>query len=306
MRQSAATPPLRILTWNTWLQPGPNPHAGKRVGPIGEKLSACDRDLLLLQKVWAERDTLVGALEPTFGWLSDEVNPAGWPRVHSGLLTASRVPLDLLGSIDFKAAAGGERLANKGAALWQGDWHGYTFQIASVHLQGHDPVDTAEEARTEQLSELRRLLDRHREHSVPQIVCGDFSIASGSFEHEDALEILDAKDEGPFTGQIPHTSYPRGDEGLENDIGRDFVEAPETLDYILLRRVPTRPLVTIRRSVRRYREEWRAGFKTYQDLAYRYCLLGEITFERPAFEVVKVPVADAVSPALRVAIDHVL
>ncbi len=283
------TEPLRILTWNTWLQSdptsNPDPNPGKRAPLIAEKLRSSNRDILLLQKVWKCRTTLIDGLMSVFPHISGKINDGPGLNLHSGLLTVSRFPLFLLGSIDFEDGLGVEgSFSNKGAALWRGEWDGHPFQLASVHLQGHVDGDKKSEripeTRRSQLRQIRdELLDRHAEPSVPQIICGDFSIDRDTSDYHDMLAILDAEN-GTLIGEVLHTAYGRDKGEYPNDIGRDFIDWPEMLDYVLLRRNGCDPdAVTITCSVRRYIEPWTAfGGSTYRNLAYRYALKADIAF----------------------------
>lgn len=113
------TRPLRILTWNTWLQSdptsNPDPNPKKRAPLIAGKLRASDRDILLLQKVRAERDTLIDGIRPAFPHISAKINDKAGLNLQAGLLTASRSGRKLLGSIDFEEAQGVEGMfSNKG------------------------------------------------------------------------------------------------------------------------------------------------------------------------------------------------
>lgn len=312
------TRPMRILTWNTWLQsdptskPDPNPQT--RAPLIAAKLRASDRDILLLQKVWKSRDTLIDGLRPAFPHISGTINDKAGLNLHSGLLTASRSKLRLLGSIDFEETQGVEGMfSNKGAALWQGSWDGFDFQIASLHLQGHVSGHHAEsklpETRRAQLRQCRdELLEKWSRPRIPQIICGDFSIPFGSGDYADVLRILDAEG-GPITGAVPHTAYGREKGAYPNDIGREFIDQPQTLDHILLRRNGGHPTaVAITRTVRRYTEAWKArGGSTYRNLAYRYTLEGAVAF-KPAGEETEtdIPEEETNEFPLRIAADHVL
>ena len=280
---------LRILTWNTWLQidpsSKPNPNPDKRAPLIADKLSASNRDILLLQKVWSNRDELIDGINKEFVYISEKINDKHGLNLHAGLLTVSRFKLKFLGSIDFEETLGIEGMfSNKGAALWEGVWEDNIFQLASVHLQGHASSDKQQAklpaTRRAQLRQLcKELLNPHLRPKVPQIICGDFSINYGTSDYGDVLEILDAED-GPITGKVPYTAYGREKGMYPNDIGRDFINNPETLDYILLRNHKSELIeVTVTRTVRRYIEVWKArDGKTYQNLAYRYALEGNIDF----------------------------
>ena len=141
---------LRILTWNTWLQidpsSKPNPNPDKRAPLIADKLSASNRDILLLQKVWSNRDELIDGINKEFVYISEKINDKHGLNLHAGLLTASRFKLKFLGSIDFEETLGIEGMfSNKGAALWEGTWEDNTFQLASVHLQGHASSEKQQE-----------------------------------------------------------------------------------------------------------------------------------------------------------------
>src|SRR5262245_13759329 len=320
---------LRLLTWNVWLQQldkplsTPSPHAYLRAPLIAEKLRSSDRDLLLVQKVWSERDSLIDGIHPRFPHVSSIINDGPGLNLHSGLLVASRwSALRLLGSIDYDATLGIEGMfANKGAAVWEGIWEGTRFQVAATQLQGEVDADPAEIAavRRIELSQLRGLLDAVAADGVPQLVCGDFGIPSGGHDYQDMLAILGAQD-GPIGAGdqgIPHTAYGRAKGAFANDIGRDFIDEPETLDYVLLRPQGF-PSVTISRSVRRWQHTWKAHYSipvgqnppssvdydvAYHDLAYRYALQADVWFrsndaERPDDRGSLTP--------LRVAVDHAL
>lgn len=143
---------------------------------------------------------------------------------------------------------------------------------------------------------------------MPQIICADISIPAGSGDYEDVLRMLDAED-CPITGAVPHSAYGREKGAYPNDIGRDFIDEPETLDYILLRRNGGDPnAVTITRAVRRYTEAWQArGGKTYRNLAFRYALEGAVALQANE-EQAEIEIAEEESDTtpMMIAVEHVL
>ncbi len=123
-------------------------------------------------------------------------------KTNSGLWVISKIPLEKLDEIQFSVCKGFDKIARKGAVLYEGRYHGARFQLLATHLQ----AENASSLRSYQCKEIReKLLNNYYSEDIPQIICGDFNIERNDTAHYyQMLKTLDATD-GELTGPVQVT-----------------------------------------------------------------------------------------------------
>ena len=222
---------LKILSWNIYMLPQIVPRIGRlnRAESIAEQLNNSDFDIIVFQEAFMKsaRDIISATLIDNYPYQYGPGNEQGNNGfTNSGVWIVSKIPLDLICEIEYKAKTGFDKLARKGAFLYSGAWHGQDFQIVGTHLQ----ADNYSNIRNQQLLELASMLDKHIITNTPQIICGDLNTIMNTSEYYKLLDILKA-DNGKISGE-QQNSY----DGEHNEIARFYgVYNQITVDYILFR-----------------------------------------------------------------------
>jgi endonuclease/exonuclease/phosphatase family metal-dependent hydrolase len=210
---------LKILTWNIYMLPFVIfKKSGKkeRSRAIGKTLAERDYDMLLFQEAFKKNVRRVLRKE-----LGDEYpyhyGPYNQRRLsfhtNSGLYVFSRKPLLYQKSIQFEACSGHSCLARKGAVLFEGEFQGRIFQVATTHTNGGSKVNNSQFHAI-----YDRLLEPYYEEGVPQIIAGDMNCQKDNEpEYREMLSLLHAED-APTSG-YPYSNW----------------EQTNIIDYILIR-----------------------------------------------------------------------
>lgn len=218
---------LKILSWNIYMLPGITNIAKSveksdkrsRAKEIATLLNNSDYDVVLLQESFfaPARRKLKAATKAEFPYQYGPVNPSGLGyKTSSGLIALSRLPLTLLGTVQFESCNGVDCIAKKGAGLWEGEKNGKKFQVLNTHLNAGGP----QWIRTEQYKMMtEKLLLPFSKMGVPQFVCGDMNTHKEDLiVYAQMLETLDASDTPTFSEQVNTT-----------------VKDRTIIDYILIR-----------------------------------------------------------------------
>jgi endonuclease/exonuclease/phosphatase family metal-dependent hydrolase len=223
---------LKILSWNIYMLPYLSlfNNSDERAKLIAEKLQSSDYQIIVFQEAFSIkcRGILSKALAKTYPFQYGPVNKNRTPfRTSSGLWVVSKIPLEKLGEIQFKASRGFDAVARKGAALFEGRFHGARFQLLATHLQ----AENEDNLRSEQCTEIReKLLNTFYSKDVPQILCGDFNIdRSDSKHYTQMLQTLDAAN-GELSGSVQVT-YDEQD----NNLAFRKNGQKRIIDYVLVR-----------------------------------------------------------------------
>lgn len=222
---------LRILSWNIYMLPYISwfNHNGQRARAIGEQLLDSDFQVIVFQEAFSIkcRRILHKILAEKFPYQYGPANSTLWPfKTSSGLWIVSKIPLTELGRIRFNEAKGFDKIARKGAALFEGKFNGSKFQLLATHLQANDP----QQIRNAQYKEVATLLKRFYTHDTPQILCGDFNTRmSEPTQYATMLQTLDAQN-GELSGSL-HVTY----DEQNNTLAKCKNGKQEVLDYILTR-----------------------------------------------------------------------
>lgn len=126
-------------------------------------------------------------------------------RANSGIWIVSDRPMIYLDEIKFEHAVGDGKLARKGVLLMQGEWYGHRYQIMGMHNNGGWVNNS-------QFHEVRhKILDKHYQPGVPQIICGDYNtkLQSADDQWGAMLRLFDVEAE-------PYQHDDRGDHHKES------------------------------------------------------------------------------------------
>jgi endonuclease/exonuclease/phosphatase family metal-dependent hydrolase len=207
---------LKILSWNIYMLPGISLFNGntKRAKLIAEKLHNTDYQIIVFQEAFSSvcRGILSKALKDTYPYQYGPVNKNHPPfKTNSGLWVVSKFPLEELDEIRYNVSKGYDKIARKGAAIFQGQFNGTEFQLITTHLQ----ADATSEIRERQCNEIMdKLLNKYYQPNIPQIICGDFNIEmDNKKDYPVMLQTLDATN-GEITGD--RTTY----DEVFNTLGR--------------------------------------------------------------------------------------
>jgi sphingomyelin phosphodiesterase len=263
---------LKVLSWNIYMLPKIVMMFGKRdrSRAIVEVLKTADYDVIVFQEAFlpAAREIIGEGLKEVFPYNYGPAN-ADKPglKTNSGVWVISKIPLQVLGTIEYSDCAGVDCYARKGAMLLSGVWNEKEFQILGTHLQS----EAHHEVRVKQLDQIFiELLAKYRKEDVPQVICGDMNTEIEiKANYCVMLECLDAED-GETEG-IEQSTY----NGYTNRLAESVWKKDKTtLDYVLLRKNGAKAKI-VKRNVNVLTKAWKRGRK---DLSDHYGVLCEVKF----------------------------
>jgi endonuclease/exonuclease/phosphatase family metal-dependent hydrolase len=234
---------LKILSWNIYMLPYLSlfNHNGRRAKVIGSQLKDSDYQIIVFQEAFSNkcRNILSKELKQEYPY---QYGPANWSffpvRTNSGLWIVSKIPLEKIEEIQFHSAQGFDRIARKGAVLFEGNFNGAKFQLVATHLQADKPT----KIRQSQCDQISGLIKKHYKSDEPQILCGDFNTEmSDKQSYSQMLKILDAQN-GELSGKLKVTYDEENNTLAKHPNGKG-----EIIDYILTRN--TQLISNIKRNV---------------------------------------------------------
>lgn len=231
---------LSILSWNIYMLPGITNLSKQidknfkrpRATQIADTLKNSPYNIIVFQEAFfpPARRRLAKGLKERYPYQYGPVNPSGFSiKASSGIWVVSEVPLNELARTRYRTCNGADCFSKKGAALWEGEWNGKTFQVLGTHLNAGGP----KWIREEQFKQIwEELLAPFEKIGVPQIICGDMNTR---YTNRDAytfmLKTLNALDP-PVSNQRMSTKPPKRNEQKEF-----YTTATDSvfIDYILHR-----------------------------------------------------------------------
>ncbi|MCH2044306.1 MAG: sphingomyelin phosphodiesterase [Saprospiraceae bacterium] len=230
---SEDTTELKILTWN--IQMLPNFFAGAsaalrkkqkvRLPWIVNYLKKRNDEVIVFQEVFDKeiKKRLQKELLTTFPY---QVEPkTKGAKIGNGILIVSRLPMRYVDHVIYKKGVGSDGMAAKGCTLVEVEKDGKKIHIAGTHLQS-SAHDKAQKVRDRQYLTIRKLLDKHKNTDIPQLIMGDMNTRkSHPQRYERMLSSLQAEapvfqDPRPYTIDSTNSWNPR--------------HPPILLDYILI------------------------------------------------------------------------
>jgi len=228
----STSPELKILSWNIYMLPYISlfNKNDQRAKAIAERLNGSEYHLIVFQEAFSSkcRNLMSSILLASFPFQYGPANDARFSfRTNSGLWIVSKFPLYQLDHLQFSASKGYDKVARKGAVLFEGLFNGSKFQLLATHLQAKD----AQKLRALQCTEIKeKLLNPYFEDNTPQFLCGDFNIdMHETSAYHEMLQILDAKN-GNLSGSMMVTF-----DEQENNLAFKANGKRKILDYALVR-----------------------------------------------------------------------
>jgi endonuclease/exonuclease/phosphatase family metal-dependent hydrolase len=223
---------LKILSWNIYMLPYISlfNKNDQRAMAIAERLNGSDYHLIVFQEAFSSkcRNLMSSILLASFPYQYGPANDARFSfRTNSGLWIVSKFPLNQLEQLQFSKSKGYDKVARKGAVLFEGLFNGSKFQLLATHLQ----ASGAQKLRAYQCAEIKeKLLNPYFDENTPQFLCGDFNIdMHETSAYDEMLQILDAKN-GNISGSMMVTF-----DELENNLAFKANGKRKILDYALVR-----------------------------------------------------------------------
>jgi len=222
---------LKILSWNIYMLPYISlfNNNGERAAIIGNQLIDSDYQVIVFQEAFSRkcRNILWKKVKNKFPFQYGPVNAPITPlHTNSGLWIISKIPLKQLKSICFKNASSFDRIARKGAVLFEGQYNNSNFQLLTTHLQADNPEKIA----ASQCQEIATLLREFYKSDIPQLLCGDFNTEmSDTTNYDRMLKTLDAEN-GALTGTLCSTYDEQNNSLAYRPNGKSKV-----IDYVLTR-----------------------------------------------------------------------
>lgn len=208
---------LNILSWNIYMLPGITNLSKSiekndkklRAAEIADYLNANAYDIVVFQEAFFNpaRRLLSKGIKEMYPYQYGPINPSKLSlKTSSGIFIVSKIPLKVLGTVQYNACNGADCFAKKGAALLEGYYDGKAFQILGTHLNAGGP----QWIRIEQYKQIKSLLDDFNKLGVPQIICGDMNTHLNEEEkYKNMLEILDVEDVATTSKQKNTTAKDR-------------------------------------------------------------------------------------------------
>jgi len=249
-----------------------------RAAAIASELLQQDFDILCLEKSFdgGARDVMVKQLAARYPYRYGPANDSFSLEPNSGVWVLSRLPLSDYHQIQFRDAAGIERLSRKGALLLKGTFRGHRFQILATHLQGEEGpsyTEAHQKIRDEQMQQIRdELLAPHADPALPLFLCGDFDTprevpAAYNF----MLDTFDRPENG-----VAHR-ITLDDNCAHNDLARFDSGRAQELDYVLVR--PNGSAVKVEWARLIMVDPGWDGRTNRRNLSYKYAVAAAIEFQ---------------------------
>lgn len=253
-----------ILAWNMYLLPAIAPVQGRltRAEKIIEVLNESNYTILCLQEAFHHKAVanIKKGIQKNYPYQYGpfyETNNTF--AASSGLLICSKVPLQIIDSIEYVAAKGIDAKSNKGAIMMQADIADKKFQVILTHMQS----GIYSEIRRLQFEQIKKqLIDKYSKENIPLFICGDLNTErKDQVEYEFMLSMLDAKD-GANNGELKD-SY----DGTRNRLAKKvWKNASTNLDYVLLKKNNAQVDIQYTK-VKAQKRLWK---KNYEDLSDHY------------------------------------
>ncbi|WP_369218208.1 sphingomyelin phosphodiesterase [Streptomyces flavofungini] len=255
---AAAPPPLKVLTYNTFLFSKtlyPNWGQDHRAGAIPAAGFFQGQDVVVLQEAFdnSASDALKSAAAGRYPHQTPVLgrSKSGWDATggaysavapeDGGVTVLSKWPVLRKEQYVYKDACGSDAYSNKGFVYAVLDVNGVKAHVVGTHTQSTDPGCGDGEAaatRAKQFKELDAFLDAKRIPADEQvIVAGDFNVDGHSPEYASMLA------DGGLAPADSRTGHPYSFDTRDNSIAAErYPDDPrEDLDHILHRAGHARP-----------------------------------------------------------------
>ncbi|MEU7647921.1 sphingomyelin phosphodiesterase [Streptomyces huasconensis] len=255
---SAAPPPLKVLTYNTFLFSKtlyPNWGQDHRAKAIPAAGFFKGQDVVVLQEAFdnSSSDALKAAAKDRYphqtpvmgrgkdGWDATGGAYSSVTPEDGGVTVLSKWPITRKEQYVYKDACGSDAYSNKGFVYAVLDVNGTKTHVVGTHAQSTDPGCGSGEAaatRAKQFKEMDAFLDAKNIPAGEQvIVAGDLNVDTHSAEYASMLA------DGGFVPADARTGHPYSFDTRDNSIAAErYPDDPrEDLDHILHRKGHARP-----------------------------------------------------------------
>ncbi|WPO70661.1 MULTISPECIES: sphingomyelin phosphodiesterase [unclassified Streptomyces] len=288
---SAATPSLKVLTYNTFLFSKtlyPNWGQDHRARAIPAARFFGGQDVVVLQEAFdnSSSDALKAAAKERYphqtpvmgrgkdGWDATGGAYSSVTPEDGGVTVLSKWPVQRKEQYVYKDACGSDAYSNKGFVYAVLDVNGTRAHVVGTHAQSTDPGCGSGEAaatRAKQFKEMDAFLDAKNIPANEQvIVAGDFNVDTHSPEYASMLA------DGGFVPADARTGHPYSFDTRDNSIAVErYPDDPrEDLDHILHRKGHARPATWHNNVLKEQSAPWTVsswGTKyTYTNLSDHY------------------------------------
>ncbi|MFC8347508.1 sphingomyelin phosphodiesterase [Streptomyces sp. NPDC057280] len=289
------TPPVRVLTYNTFLFSKalyPNWGQDHRAAEIAKAGFFHGNDVVVLQEAFdnSSSDALKRAAAGEYPYQTPVVGRTkdGWDATggaysattpeDGGVTVLSKWPVLRKEQYVYKDACGADWWSNKGFAYVVLNVNGSKVHVVGTHAQSTDPGCDAGEAaamRSRQFKAIDAFLDAKNIPAGEQVlVTGDMNVDSRSPEYASMLA------DGGLVGADARTGHPYSFDTQDNSIAHDrYPDDPrEDLDYVLYRTGHVRPPVWKNEVVKEASAPWTVSSwgtdYTYTNLSDHYPVVG--------------------------------
>jgi len=263
---------LRVLSWNIKMLPRQyniaiKHHPLKRVKLISDQILADSIDIVCFQELFDTKANkqMKAELSKQFPYLIGPANETkSIFRLNSGVIFFSRYPIRKLETVEFTDCQEEDCVAKKGALLIEANVEGKKIQLLGTHMNAAG----GEEVKVRQLIQIRKLIDKHSEKGVPQLICGDFNIKKTNRNlYQMMLDFFKA-DDCEVDGEIQHTFDPKNNDMCSKEKG-----GARLIDFMFFRKNETEEARESQKEIRRYRKSWG---KNNSDLSDHFALWMEV------------------------------
>lgn len=185
---SAIAQELKVLTWNTFLIPPPwnITKQKERAKIMAEKLPTLGHDIMFFQEAFynKKRKLIINSLKTKLPYIAIPTPGRKLSQIQdSGLLIASKFPMEVLDQVIFRDCAKSDCMASKSAIIVEITLpNNKKIQMINTHLQAWNEPKTFA-VRKKQLIQIREMMVAHNKPGIPQVLVGDLNI-DGKIEPE--------------------------------------------------------------------------------------------------------------------------
>lgn len=171
---------LKVLTWNIFMIPKPVnwTYQQERAKVIAKKMAGSELDVMFFQEAFstASKKKILKGLKSSHPYSAEPCGRKFGSIQSSGLLVLSKYPMRVLDEVVFKDCSGSDCLARKSAILVEVTHpSGKKAQFVNTHLQAWNH-EKAMKVRRSQFTQIRELMQRHKQETIPQFLVGDLNV----------------------------------------------------------------------------------------------------------------------------------
>ncbi|MCX5309571.1 sphingomyelin phosphodiesterase [Streptomyces sp. NBC_00154] len=294
---AADTPPLRVLTYNTFLMSKnlhPNWGQDHRAAEIAKASFFQGNDVVVLQEAFdnSASDALAQNASAQYPYRTPVVgrSKSGWDATggaysaatpeDGGVTVLSKWPIVRKEQFIYKDACGSDWWSNKGFVYAELNVNGTTVHVVGTHAQSTDSgcgTGEAAQMRSRQFKQIDAFLDAKNIPASEQvIVAGDMNVDSRSPEYASMLA------DAGLVGADARTGHPYSFDTQDNSIASyRYPDDPrEDLDYVLHRAGHAKPSGWTNEVVKEQSAPWTVSSwgtdYTYTNLSDHYPLIGSV------------------------------